>query len=289
MLIQRKCNGQGKAIGAISFVSAESGRHYTQIDLTMAEELASRAALAIENAHLYSEAQNAIKIRDDFISIASHELRTPITSLKMYTQILQKQVARMGAESIGRSLAKMDAQLNKLTALIGDLLNISKIESGQLPFQEEMFDLNEVVKETVEQAQLSTIKHTIEVEGRIPLHVWGDKERIGQVMTNLLNNAVKYSPYANKVVVHLQSEEDVAAVSIQDFGIGIDKEQLSKIFERFYRVSDPEEKTYPGLGIGLYLSNEIIKRHGGNLTVASEKGKGSIFRFTLPYQRRTQP
>ncbi len=276
---------QGKAIGAISFVSTESGRHYTQVDLTMAEELASRAALAIENAHLYSQAQEAIKIRDDFISIASHELKTPITSLKMYTQVLQKQVAKMGEEAMGRSLAKMDSQLNKLTALIGDLLNVSKIERGQLEFQEEQFDLNELVKETVEQAQLSTKKHTIDIEGSITQSVWGDKDRIGQVLTNLLSNAIKYSPQADRVIVRLLSRNDCAVVSIHDFGIGIDKQEQNKIFDRFYRVSDPEEKTYPGLGIGLYLSHEIIQRHGGKLTVTSEKGKGSIFRFTLPYQR----
>src|SRR5207248_4847935 len=125
------------------------------------EELESRADLAIQNARLYTEAQNAIGIRDDFISIASHELKTPVTSLKMYTQVLQKQLAKKGEESLSRSLAKMDAQLNKLTALIGDLLNVSKFELGRLEFQEETFDLNEVVKETIEAIQPTTTKHTI--------------------------------------------------------------------------------------------------------------------------------
>lgn len=279
---------QGKAIGAITLVAAESGRHYTNADLFMAEELASRAALAIQNARLYTEAQNAIGIRDDFISIASHELKTPVTSLKMYTQVLQKQLAKKGEESLSHSLAKMDAQLNKLTALIGDLLNVSKIELGRLEFQEETFDLNEVVKETIEAIQPTTIKHTICLEGRIAQPVWGDKDRIGQVLTNLLTNAMKYSPQANTIIVRLTPETDVAVVSVQDFGIGIDKEHQSKIFTRFYRVSDPEEKTFPGLGIGLYLSHEIMKRHGGSLTLVSEKGKGSVFRFTLPYKGSTQ-
>ena len=279
---------RGNAIGTISFVTAESGRHYTPADLSMAEELASRAALAIENAHLYTEAQNAIGLRDEFISIASHELRTPITSLKMYTQVLQKQFAKRGEESLGRFLAKMDAQLNKLTLLIGDLLNVTKIELGQLAFQEEAFDLNELVRETVEQIQMTTPKHTISIEGNIPRTVWGDLDRIGQVLTNLLSNAVKYSPQADSIIVRLTSEQDRAVVSIQDFGIGIDSEHQGNIFNRFYRVSDPEEKTYPGLGIGLYISHEIIKRHGGDLTVVSEKGKGSLFRFPLPYTRSTR-
>ncbi|HYT37390.1 MAG TPA: PAS domain S-box protein [Ktedonobacteraceae bacterium] len=279
---------RGNASGAITFVTAESGRHYTPADLSMAEELASRAALAIENAHLYTEAQNAIGIRDEFISIASHELRTPITSLKVYTQVLQKQFAKRGEENLSRFLAKMDAQLNKLTLLIGDLLNVTKIELGQLAFHEEAFDLNELVTETVEQIQMTTPKHTISIGGNIPQPVWGDVDRIGQVLTNLLSNAVKYSPQADSIIVRLTSEQDSAVVSIQDFGIGIDREHQGNIFNRFYRVSNPEEKTYPGLGIGLYISHEIIKRHGGDLTVVSEKGKGSLFRFTLPYTRGTR-
>lgn len=279
---------RGKAIGAITFVTAESGRHYIATDLSMAKELASRAALAIENAHLYTEAQNAIGIRDEFISIASHELKTPITSLKMYTQVLQKQFAKKGEESASRSLAKMNAQLNKLTLLIGDLLNVTRIELGQLAFQEEAFDLNRVVRETVEQIQLTTPKHAIHIEGNIPRPVWGDLDRIGQVLTNLLSNAVKYSPEADSIIVRLTPEQGAAVVSVQDFGIGIAREHQGNIFNRFYRVSDPEEKTYPGLGIGLYLSHEIIKRHDGDLTVTSEKGKGSLFRFTLPYTRSTR-
>jgi signal transduction histidine kinase len=278
---------QGQSIGAITFVSSSLTKQYTEADLAMAEELASRASLAIANAHLYTEAQNAIGIRDDFISIASHELKTPLTSLKMYTQVLHKQLARKGEKSLTAYLAKMDAQLNKLTALIGDLLNVSKIELGQLPFQDEMFDVNEVVKETVEQMQLTTTKHTIRIEGMIPQPVWGDKDRIGQVLTNLLSNALKYSPDADTVLVRLTPEQDVAVVTVQDFGIGIAKEHQSKIFTRFYRVNDPKEKTYPGLGIGLYIANEIIKRHGGTMTVISEKGKGSQFSFTLPYTRST--
>jgi PAS domain S-box-containing protein len=278
---------RGKAIGAVTFVTAESGRHYTAADLSMAEELASRATLAIENAHLYSEAQNAIGVRDDFISIASHELKTPVTSLKMFTQVLQKQLARKGEENLSRSLIRMDAQLNKLTLLIGDLLNVSKLELGQLALQEESFDLDVVVKEMVEQVQLTTTKHTIRLVGTITQLVWGDKDRIGQVLINLLNNAVKYSPQADTIIVRLTSEQDTAIVSIQDFGIGIDEKHQSKIFTRFYRVSDPEERTYPGLGIGLYLSHEIIKRHGGNLTVISEKGKGSEFRCSVPFSQKT--
>ncbi|GAC1473842.1 MAG: hypothetical protein PVSMB5_25690 [Ktedonobacteraceae bacterium] len=279
---------RGKAIGVITFVTAESGKHYSSADLSMAEELASRAALAIENARLYSEAQDAIRLRDEFIATASHELRTPLTSLKMYTQILCKQSKRQGEEgtTMTRSLMKMDAQISKLTALIEDLLNVSKLEHGKLAFHQEAFDLNEVVKETVEHIQPGT-RHRIHVEGTLLEPVWGDKERIGQVLTNLLTNAVKYSPKADTIIVHIADEQGMATVGVQDFGIGIASEHLQYIFDRFYRVNDPEEKTYPGLGIGLHIAHEIVARHNGTMSVSSEKGNGSLFRFTLPYARST--
>lgn len=271
-----------RVIGAITFSSTEPQRHYTPDDLAFAEELAHRIALSLDNARLYSEAQKAITLRDDFISIASHELRTPVTSLKLYVQVLQKQLASRGEESLARSFSKMDAQLNKLTLLIQDLLNVSRIELGKLDFQEDWFDLNEVVKETVEQIQPTTSKHRIRIEGKISRPVWGDVDRIGQVLTNLLTNAVKYSPQADTIIVRLTTAHDGAVVSVQDFGIGIEKEHLAHIFDRFYRVNDPQEKTYPGLGIGLYIAHEIIKGHGGTLTAESEKEKGSLFSFTLP-------
>ena len=278
---------QGKAIGAITFIIAESGRHYSKTDLSMAEELASRAALAIENARLYSEAQNAIHLRDEFIATASHELRTPLTSLKMYTQVLHKQFTKQGDQSLIRSLTKMNMQIGKLAALIEDLLNVSKLEHGKLEFHQEAFNLGETVKETVEQLQHG-IRHTIQIEGEVAEPVWGDKERVGQVLTNLLTNAAKYSPKADTVVVRIADEQGMAVVSVQDFGIGIAPEHLQHIFDRFYRVNDPEEKTYPGLGIGLHIAHEIIARHNGTMGVVSTKGQGSTFCFTLRYASTVQ-
>ncbi len=278
-----------KVIGAVTFSSTQPQRCYTHDDLAFAQELARRIALTLDNAHLYAEAQKAITLRDDFISIASHELRTPVTSLKLYIQVLQKQFGRRGEERLATSFAKMDAQLNKLTLLIEDLLNVSRIEYGKLYFQEDWFDLNEVVKETVEQIQSTTSKHRIRIEGRTSQLVWGDRDRIGQVLTNLLTNAVKFSPLADTIIVQLTAAQDAVVVSVQDFGIGIEKEHINHIFDRFHRVSDPEEKTYPGLGIGLYIAREIIQRHGGTLTVESEKWKGSLFSFTLPYKSSTLP
>ncbi|MBV9711706.1 MAG: HAMP domain-containing histidine kinase, partial [Ktedonobacteraceae bacterium] len=161
--------------------------------------------------------------------------------------------------------------------------DVSKLELGKVAFRQEAFDLNEVIKETVEHVQATSSRHTIHVEGKCALPVWGDKERIGQVLTNLLINAIKYSPEADTVLIHVTQEQATAVVGVQDFGIRIAKEHQQHIFDRFYRVNDPEERTYPGLGIGLHIAHEIVVKHGGTMHVISEKGKGALFCFTLPY------
>jgi signal transduction histidine kinase len=280
---------QRETLGAISLVSAESGRHYTQADLQMAEELASRAALAIENSRLYGESQKAVALRDDFISVASHELRTPVTSLRVYTEVLQRQVIKRGDEATSRVLGKMNSQIDKLSLLIGDLLDVSKIESGTLALRLEAVDLVRLVEEVVETIQATADKHRIELKGQVTQPVRADRDRIGQVVSNLLTNAIKYSPQADCVLVRVGDKDGFATVDVEDFGIGMDKVHLNRIFDRFYRVSSPEEKTFPGLGIGLYISREIVRRHGGTMEVTSTKGKGSVFRFTVPYDAVSSP
>ncbi|HLG77585.1 MAG TPA: ATP-binding protein, partial [Ktedonobacteraceae bacterium] len=223
--------------------------------------------------------------KDDFISMASHELKTPITSIKGFTQVLLKRARKSGDEESLRFLTIMDTQLNKLTKLVSDLLDVSKMQSGKLTYREERFDLDDLVRETVENIQGIVSTHQIQIEGVAHACVPGDRDRIGQVLINLLTNAIKYSPQANTVIVRVASDRKEAVVSVQDFGIGIAEIYHDKIFEQFYQVTDPEEKTYPGLGIGLYLSDEIIKRHAGRIWVESAKGAGSTFSFSLPFAR----
>jgi signal transduction histidine kinase len=176
----------------------------------------------------------------------------------------------------------MDAQLNKLTKLIADFLDISRMQAGKLAFQRETFNLDSMVYEVVENVQAATTTHSFIVEGKTDAHIMGDKDRLGQVFINLLTNAAKYSPNADKVFVRLFREQDQAVVSVQDFGIGIDEAYHQKIFERFYQVTDPQERSYRGLGIGLYISKEILDRHAGRISVRSRKGEGAIFSVALP-------
>jgi len=222
--------------------------------------------------------------KDDFMSIASHELKTPVTSLKVFGQLMQQLATKNGDHTYDRYLIKMDEQVGKLTGLISSLLDVTKMQSGQMPFNMKYFDLNKCIQDNIEVAREIAKKHTVILEGSFKKKVYGDEDRIYQVVDNLISNAIKYSPKGKKVVVRLSNGKGEVSVSVQDFGIGIDKPHQEKIFDRFYRVTDIDEKTFPGLGIGLYISSEIIKRHNGKLWVESAKGKGSTFSFTIPYQ-----
>ncbi len=225
--------------------------------------------------------------KDEFVALVSHELKTPITSLKGFTQVLERRFKEHNDEQVLHFLARMNKQLGKLGMLINDLLEISKMQRGHLPLHFEDFDFNLLVQEIVENMQATTLGHRILVESTVDVSVHADRDRIGQVLTNLLNNAIKYSPEANKVLLRVTTEQNFATVSVEDFGIGIAEAHQQNIFERFYHVPDPIERTFPGLGIGLYISHEIILRHHGRIWVESKKGEGSTFRFTLPLINKT--
>jgi two-component system CheB/CheR fusion protein len=227
------------------------------------------------------EQKKAMEKKDEFISMASHELKTPVTSLKAFTQIMMMNFEDEGNTMAFSMLNKMDKQINKLTGLITDLLDASKANSGQLNFQDEEFDLNELVKEVTDEVQRTTETHHLELQLADTIMMHGDRNRISQVIMNLLSNAVKYSPSADKVII-TTSVKDKIKLCVQDFGIGIPLKEQPKLFTRFFRVTEDKKNTYPGLGLGLYISREIIRRHSGKIEFKSEQGKGSTFCFTLP-------
>jgi len=249
------------------------------------EQQAGSSLRVLEVNRDITERARLERYKDEFISMASHELKTPVTSLKGFTHILQRRLTKQGDEQGLHYLARMDAQLNRLTSLISDLLDLSRIQLGKLVLRVEPFDLDALINETVENIQAVTSTHRLLVEGRTGIQMLGDKDRLGQVVINLLTNAIKYSPGAGTVLVQLSQDSEQAIVSVQDFGIGIDESHHERLFERFYRVTDPEEKTYPGLGIGLSISRDIVERHHGRIWVKSSKGKGSTFFVALPRSR----
>ena len=220
--------------------------------------------------------------KDDFLGIASHELKTPVTSIKAYAQVLGAMLTKEGETKKAEMVLRMDAQVNRLTNLIGDLLDVTKINSGRLQFNKTWFDFNQVIKETVEDLQHTTQKHTLTTDFSKTGKVYSDKDRIGQVITNLITNAIKYSPQSEKIIISTKLENAEVTVCVQDFGIGIPTDKTDRVFEQFYRVSGNKQHTFPGLGLGLYISSEIIRREGGRMWVNSVEGKGSTFCFALP-------
>ena len=222
--------------------------------------------------------------KNDFIKIANHELKTPLTTIKGYVQLLKKMRGNSDDKFLVNSLNTIENQVNKLNVLMGELLDISRIDSGKLPLHKDNFSLVKLVTETIEDIKAAEQSHQInfELNHSCDIEVFADKDRVTQVLNNLLTNAIKYSPISKIVNVELFVEEDSAVVSVQDFGIGMDTAELTKIFERFYRVSGKDEVTFPGFGIGLYIVKDIVDRHSGKIWAESEKNCGSTFYFSLP-------
>ncbi|WP_295793570.1 PAS domain S-box protein [Mucilaginibacter sp.] len=269
----------GAVIGGLFYGHPEPGRFNIHHE-GLVESVATQAAIALENARLYEEIQKLNSKKDDFIGLASHELKTPVTSLSGYLQIINR---RLPADDGNKPfIEKALSQINKLSGLISDLLDVSKIETGQLPLSFTGFDLLHLAKEVIEVMQYSTKTHRLTLESGVnKLLVTADRQRIEQVIINLLSNAIKYSPGANQVNVTVSVADNKALVAVQDFGLGITRDQQDRIFTRFYRVEDMAAHI-SGLGIGLFISKEIISRHNGRLWVESGPGKGSVFFFEIP-------
>lgn len=219
--------------------------------------------------------------KDEFISIASHELKTPLTSVKGYIQLLQRSIDKEDKEKAKSHLAKANIQIEKLNSLIVDLLDISKIESGKLKFNMQNFCANDMVNNAVEMLQQANPDFKIIKRGNTNETVFGDEMRLEQVVINFITNAIKYAPGTNEVIVNIDIKNDKLYVSVKDFGLGVSKDQQTKIFEKFYRVEE-NASHFNGLGIGLFICSEIIARHNGQIGIYSELNEGSEFYFIIP-------
>lgn len=281
---------KGQIIGTVSFISCTWAKTYDTDDLNFARDFANRMALTLENSRLYEEVKKDVerrieldRIKDEFLSMASHELKTPVTSLKAFTQVLQMTFEKEENVKAVDLLSKMNKQIDKLNRLIVDLLDITKVDKGELKFDEEDFDFNKLVEEIVEEMQRTTQTHTIKIQLSDTVTVTGDRNRIGQVITNFISNAIKYAPNAPEVNVETSTDEKYVSLCVKDFGIGIPEDEQSKIFNKFYRAhGKSKHSTFPGLGLGLYISSQIIKKHFGTISFKSTENEGSVFCFTLP-------
>lgn len=235
------------------------------------------------NARDITEKKLYEKQREMLIAIASHELKTPITTIRAFTQVLQKHNKSLHNSQTSRYLSKMSQQIDKLTRLTRDLLDVIRIRGGKLIFHKTKTDLYKLINSVVEDIQKSAELHKILVRGKSAKFVYADQGRVSQVISNLIFNAIKYSPNANKVIVSMRSKKDSFIVGIKDFGIGIDKNLQGDVFRSFTRLNNQDNEVFPGLGLGLFIASEIIAAHGGKIWVKSKKGEGSTFYFSLPF------
>ncbi|WP_454803661.1 PAS domain-containing sensor histidine kinase [Mucilaginibacter phyllosphaerae] len=241
-----------------------------------------RILIAIEDI---TERREIERRKDDFLSIASHELKTPLTTIKGYVQVMDRLLPANASEKFKNVLHKTGVYITRLNNLISELLDVSRIQTGNIELHKEPFDFDKMVIESIENIQSATKTHKIILSGSTGVTYIGDESHIVQVLNNLLSNAIKYSPEEHEVNVYLSRVSDFLKVSVTDNGMGISHEDQKKVFERFFRVGEIQQR-FPGMGIGLYICAEIIKNHGGTIWVESEKNHGSNFSFTLPI---TQP
>lgn len=268
----------GTILGVSPFSIGSLSERLFFLQSFMAITAATTLILAAVTAERYAFEQR----KDAFLSTVSHELRTPLTSLQGYTQLLQRQFAHSDNQHALHALAVIEAQTKRLARLIDDLLDLSKNQADQLTFAEETVDMDTLVREEAEHLQQTTPHHQILITGNTLGTFVGDHERLGQVLNNLLTNAIKYSPESERILIRLTSTAEYLTVSVQDFGIGIPSREQGKIFERFYRVAGKHRQTTAGLGIGLSIASQIIEHYEGKLWVESVEGQGSTFSFSLP-------
>lgn len=225
--------------------------------------------------------KEAERKKDEFISIASHELKTPMTSIKGYIQLLERSLDKEDLETTRVRLHKVQNQVEKLNLLVADLLDISKIESGKLKFNKKYFSFDKILDHIVEIMEQANPQVKFIKKGQINTEIFGDEMRIEQVIINFITNAIKYAPDSDEVHFTSELRGDEIYFSVKDFGIGMAKEHQQQIFDKFYRVEETSER-FQGLGIGLYICQEIIERHEGKIGVNSELDEGSEFYFTIP-------
>lgn len=232
-----------------------------------------------------SEDKELQRHKDDFISTVSHELKTPITSIKAHIQILERKFSKAGDQGTAIMLQRINVQMNRLNTLIRDMLEVGRIEADKISIRKEAYSFKDLVEETVAEIEKTTVTHQLIVTENPDLYCFGDRERTYQVLSNLLTNAIKYSPDKNQVLIKVVDSNEQIICSVQDFGMGITAEKQAHVFERFYRASDQKTNSMiSGFGLGLYISSEIIKRLNGKIWFLSSPAAGSTFYFSLPKQ-----
>jgi signal transduction histidine kinase/ActR/RegA family two-component response regulator len=283
---------QDRTLGAISFVSTdESGRHYDQVDLSLAEELGRRAALAVDNARLYQVAQReraraeaANRIKDEFLAVLSHELRTPLNPILGWAQLLKNR--QYDEKTIARAIEIIERNAKLQSQLIEDLLDVSRILQGKLQLEFQPVDLKFVIESAIETVRLAAEAKSIQIHTQLDSQigqVTGNSARLQQVVWNLLSNAIKFTPQGQRVEITLQRVDNYAQLKVSDTGIGIEPEFLPYVFDYFRQADSKTTRKFGGLGLGLAIVRHLVELHGGTVWAESlGEGQGASFTLQIP-------
>jgi signal transduction histidine kinase len=278
---------QGRLFGVLGFISSTGSRHYGESDLRLAEALADRAAMSIENARLYRVSVRATELRDQVLGIVAHDLRNPLSTILMQASALKRQ----GPESERRSQKPMEVihrGATRMNRLIQDLLDVARMEAGQLTIERARLSAGGLIAEAVDMqrplASSSSLELRVEVDPDVA-EVWGDRNRLLQVFENLIGNAIKFTQAGGRITAGATSRDEEIVFWVADTGGGIASENLPRVFDRFWTATRTGRQ---GAGLGLPITKGIVEAHGGRIWVESTPGRGSTFFFTIPVARRAQ-
>ncbi len=280
---------RGATIGALTLLLGPGERRYGPADLALAEDVAHRVATAMDNARLYSEAQRALQLREEFLSLAAHELKTPITGLTGYAQLLQRRALRdpdaLNPRDVRLITALVD-QAARLSRLVGAMLDLSRLQSGQLTMERGTLDLAALAQRIVDETHPILEQHTLQLRApATPVLIEGDELRLEQVLQNLIQNAIKYSPEGGLISVRIEPQAEHVLLTVTDQGIGIPSAALPQLFNRFYRAANVDAQHTPGMGLGLHVVKQLVELHHGTVVVESHEGAGSTFAVRLPWRQ----
>jgi PAS domain S-box-containing protein len=273
-----------RALGSLILATADSGAHYAEEDLRLAEEIAARTALSIENAQAYQQLETANRLKEEFLATLSHELRTPLNAITGYARMLKS--GAISEEKKPHALDVMDRNAASLTQIVEDVLDVSRIISGKSRLEVEPVDLGKLLRNAIASVMPAIDAKSLQVQTKIASdvgQVLADPDRLQQVVWNLLSNAVKFTPRGGRILVGLEQVDSHVDIVVSDTGIGIRPDFLPHIFERFRQAEAGPTRRHGGLGLGLAIARHLVEMHGGGITATSEgDGKGAEFRVTLP-------
>lgn len=277
---------RGQVLGAMTLVRAPTREPYSDAELPLLEELARRAALSVDNARLLEEANEAVRLRDDFLAMASHDMRTPLSVILANIQLARRKLAAGEHADASRHMESAERTTQKMTGLVGELMDVTILRAGhQLPLRHEHADLAAIARAHAEDYQRMSDQHRVVVSAPDTLVGEWDASRVERVLRNLLDNALKYSPHGGDIRLDVTEETDAsgrrwAAIAVEDEGVGIPEDELPQLFEKYHRGSNTRELR--GTGLGLAGSRAVIEQLGGSIEVSSRLGVGSVFTVRLP-------